>query len=162
MFSYLINEMFYGPNTDLVTILSSLGPFGWEWVFHSWIVFCIYWYGDAGAGIWAVYPIIFSISYFCGVFNITIALILSISTLSSFCLSAFQPAGVPPLIVWGSYPAVGQGGLDNYTFCHFCSKPKSPKAHHCRSCGTCILDMDHHCPFVRVLFSSKKFLFPNV
>ncbi|KAL8486041.1 hypothetical protein ACS0TY_022955 [Phlomoides rotata] len=29
-----------------------------------------------------------------------------------------------------------------------CSKPKSPRAHHCRSCGMCILDMDHHCPFI--------------
>ncbi|KAL8536936.1 hypothetical protein ACS0TY_012212 [Phlomoides rotata] len=29
-----------------------------------------------------------------------------------------------------------------------CSKPKSPRSHHCRSCGMCILDMDHHCPFI--------------
>ncbi|KAH6783372.1 DHHC-type zinc finger family protein [Perilla frutescens var. hirtella] len=100
------------------------------------------------AGVWAIYPVVFSISYFCGVFHLSIAVILSICTLSSFCLSAFQPAGVPPMIVWGSYPAVGQGGLENYTFCHYCSKPKSPVAHHCRSCGTCVLDMDHHCPFI--------------
>ncbi|XP_042055296.1 protein S-acyltransferase 11-like [Salvia splendens] len=100
------------------------------------------------AGVWAVYPIIFSVSYFRGVFHLAIIAILSICTLSSFFLSAFQPAGIPPLIIWGSFPAVGQGGLDNYTFCHYCSKPKSPMAHHCRSCGTCVLDMDHHCPFI--------------
>ena len=104
--------------------------------------------GDTGAGVWAVYPVIFSISYFHGVFHLAITVILSICTLSSFCLSAFQPAGVPPIIIWGSYPAVGQGGLRNYTFCHYCSKPKSPLVHHCRSCGTCVLGMDHHCPFV--------------
>ncbi|KAL3652747.1 hypothetical protein CASFOL_002428 [Castilleja foliolosa] len=98
--------------------------------------------------IWAVHPIIFSISYAQGVFHLTVAVVLSICTLSSFCLSAFRPAGPPPMILWGSYPTVGKGGLENYTFCHYCSKPKSPRAHHCRSCGECVLDMDHHCPFI--------------
>ncbi|KAK6137307.1 hypothetical protein DH2020_028948 [Rehmannia glutinosa] len=100
------------------------------------------------AGIWAVFPVIFSISYFHGVFHVTLAVILSISTLFSFFLAAFRPAGTPPMILWGSYPTVGKGGLENYTFCHYCSKPKSPRAHHCRSCGVCILEMDHHCPFI--------------
>ncbi|KAK6137328.1 hypothetical protein DH2020_028932 [Rehmannia glutinosa] len=71
--------------------------------------------------------------YFHGVFHVTLAVILSISTLFSFCLAAFRPAGTPPMILWGSYPTVGKGGLENYTFCHYCTKPKSPRAHHCRS-----------------------------
>ncbi|KAK4490778.1 hypothetical protein RD792_001490 [Penstemon davidsonii] len=99
-------------------------------------------------GIWAVYPVVFSISYLCGVFHLSIEVILSITTLSSFYLAAFRPAGAPPTILWGSYPTVGKGGLENYTFCYYCSKPKSPRTHHCRSCGMCILDMDHHCPFI--------------
>ncbi|GER33021.1 S-acyltransferase [Striga asiatica] len=98
--------------------------------------------------IWAVYPVLFSISYLNGVFHATIAVTLSLCTLSLFCLAAFQPAGLPPLILWGSYPTVGKGGLENFTFCHYCSKPKSPRSHHCRSCGVCVLDMDHHCPFI--------------
>ncbi|KAG6389244.1 hypothetical protein SASPL_150708 [Salvia splendens] len=111
------------------------------------------------AGVWAVYPVIFSISYFCGVFHLAITVILSLCTLSSFCLSAFQPAGVPPIIIWGSYPAVGQGGLQNYAFCHYCSKPKSPLVHHCRSCGTCVLGMDHHCPFRNILAFLRSAVF---
>ncbi|CAI9784654.1 unnamed protein product [Fraxinus pennsylvanica] len=99
-------------------------------------------------GIWAIYPITFSISFFGGVFHLIVAVILSLSTLSTFCLAAFRPAGAPPTIPWGSYPTVGKGGLENYTFCHYCSRPKSPRTHHCRSCGMCILDMDHHCPFI--------------
>ncbi|KAL3818249.1 hypothetical protein ACJIZ3_004154 [Penstemon smallii] len=102
-------------------------------------------------GIWAVYPVVFSISYACGVFHLSIAVLLSVSTLSLFLFVASRPAGAPPTILWGSYPTVGKGGLQNYTFCYYCSKPKSPKAHHCRSCGTCIMDMDHHCPFVSLL-----------
>ncbi|CAN0888341.1 Protein S-acyltransferase 11 [Linum grandiflorum] len=59
--------------------------------------------------------------------------------------------------VWAVHPiifrislgyVVGKGHLENYTFCHDCSRPKSPRSHHCRSCGMCVLDMDHHCPFI--------------
>ncbi|KAG8644240.1 protein S-acyltransferase 11 isoform X2 [Manihot esculenta] len=99
-------------------------------------------------GVWAVYPVVFSISYFCGIFHSSITVILSMITLSMFSLAAFNSPGTPPIIEWGSYPVVGKGYLENYTFCHYCSKPKSPRAHHCSSCGMCILDMDHHCPFI--------------
>ncbi|KAJ1440384.1 Palmitoyltransferase, DHHC domain [Sesbania bispinosa] len=99
-------------------------------------------------GVWAVYPVVFSVSLLCGIFHSIITAILSIATISSFSLAAFRCAGTPPNILWGSYPTVGKGDLDNYTFCYYCSKPKSPRAHHCRSCRKCILDMDHHCPFI--------------
>ncbi|XP_038687214.1 protein S-acyltransferase 11-like isoform X1 [Tripterygium wilfordii] len=100
-----------------------------------------------GGGVWAVYPVVFSISYYCGILHSIITMILSISTISTFSLAAFKCAGKPPSILWGSYLVVGKGHLENYTFCHYCSKPKSPRTHHCRSCGMCILDVDHHCPF---------------
>ncbi|XP_059656431.1 protein S-acyltransferase 11 [Cornus florida] len=99
-------------------------------------------------GVWAVYPVVFSISLSCGIFHCIITTILSVTTVSAFSLAAYRCAGAPPSILWGSYPAVGKGGLENYTFCQLCSKPKSPRTHHCRSCGMCILDMDHHCPFI--------------
>lgn len=107
---------------------------------------------NAGGGLWAIYPIIFSISSFCGIFHSIVTMTLSIATISSFSLAAFQCAGMPPNIQWGSYPVVQKGELENYTFCHYCSKPKSPRTHHCISCGICILDMDHHCPFVSVSY----------
>ncbi|GAA0178851.1 protein modifying enzyme [Lithospermum erythrorhizon] len=99
-------------------------------------------------GIWAVFPVVFSTSYIYGFVHFNIAVILIVSTVSFFSLAAFTSAGSPPNIEWGSYPAVGKGGLRNYTFCNYCSKPKSPRTHHCRSCGKCVLDMDHHCPFI--------------
>ncbi|RZB41806.1 Protein S-acyltransferase 11 isoform F [Glycine soja] len=98
-------------------------------------------------GVWAVYPVVFSVSILCGVFHSIITAILSVATISFFSFAAFRCAGTPPNILWGSYPTVGKSDLENYTYCHYCSKPKSPRAHHCRSCRKCVLDMDHHCPF---------------
>lgn len=86
--------------------------------------------------------------YFWGVFHMTITVILSIATLLTYVLAAFRSPGAPLRIPWGSYPTMGRGALMDYTFCNVCSKPKSPNTHHCRSCGMCVLDMDHHCPFV--------------
>ncbi|URE14344.1 DHHC palmitoyltransferase [Musa troglodytarum] len=99
-------------------------------------------------GVWAVYPAVFSISKFCGIFHCLLTSVLSIITVSSFCLAAFRSAGAPANIPWGSYPIVEKDGLENYTYCAYCSKPKPPRAHHCRSCRMCVLDMDHHCPFI--------------
>ncbi|KAF7806895.1 protein S-acyltransferase 11-like [Senna tora] len=98
-------------------------------------------------GVWAVYPFVFSLSL-SGIIHSIITAVLSISTISFFSLAAFKCAGTPPTKLWGSYPTVGKGDLENYTFCHYCSKPKAPGTHHCRSCGKCIQDMDHHCPFI--------------
>jgi len=33
-------------------------------------------------------------------------------------------------------------------FCKFCKKPKAPRVHHCHICKSCVLRMDHHCPWV--------------
>ncbi|XP_050230704.1 protein S-acyltransferase 11 [Mercurialis annua] len=99
-------------------------------------------------GVWAAYPVVFSIGKLCGIIHSIVTVILSITTVSLFGLAAFRCAGTPPSIEWGGYPTVGKSFLENYTFCHYCSKPKSPRTHHCRSCGMCILDMDHHCPFI--------------
>ncbi|KAL6651609.1 hypothetical protein ACP70R_010534 [Stipagrostis hirtigluma subsp. patula] len=99
-------------------------------------------------GVWAVYPVVFSISTVCGIFHCIVTALLAIFTITSYCVASFKSAGAPTNIRWGSYPMVGKNGLENYTFCTYCSKPKPPRAHHCRSCKMCVMDMDHHCPFI--------------
>lgn len=37
---------------------------------------------------------------------------------------------------------------NHYKKCKKCSFPKPPRAHHCSSCGKCVLLMDHHCPWI--------------
>ncbi|KAK0527722.1 palmitoyltransferase for Vac8p [Tilletia horrida] len=33
-------------------------------------------------------------------------------------------------------------------WCNKCSGPKPDRAHHCSTCGICVLRMDHHCPWL--------------
>lgn len=33
-------------------------------------------------------------------------------------------------------------------FCKWCNAHKPDRTHHCRVCGTCVLKMDHHCPWI--------------
>jgi hypothetical protein len=46
-----------------------------------------------------------------------------------------DPSQVPP------------GGFNDWRLCGPCGAPKSPQAHHCRRCATCVDGMDHHCVF---------------
>lgn len=45
--------------------------------------------------------------------------------------------------------------------CKWCGKFKPDRCHHCRVCKTCILKMDHHCPWIYncVGFGNHKFFF---
>merc|ERR1719262_990754 len=45
--------------------------------------------------------------------------------------------------------------------CKWCSKYKPDRCHHCRVCRTCILKMDHHCPWIYncVGFANHKYFF---
>lgn len=133
-----------------MTIWLQLSYWGNVFSFYFYLIFTL---ATAGGGVWAVYPVIFSISVLFGVFHSIVTFILSVSTISSFSLAAFRSPGAPANMLWGSYPVVEKGGLENYTYCAYCAKPKSPRTHHCRSCGMCVLDMDHHCPFVCILLA---------
>lgn len=102
----------------------------------------------AGGGVWSTFPVLFpkmSMEFF--VHGIITA-ILAFNTLFNFCVAAFSSAGPSPHIEWGKYELVGRKALEGYRFCGHCNLPKPPNAHHCRSCGACVVDMDHHCPFV--------------
>ncbi len=44
-------------------------------------------------------------------------------------------------------------------YCDRCTVIKPDRAHHCSVCGSCVLKMDHHCPWVNncVAFNNYKF-----
>ena len=51
--------------------------------------------------------------------------------------------------------------LKELPFCKKCDKPRPFKSHHCSTCQTCILKMDHHCPWIFncVGFANQKFFY---
>lgn len=144
MFSCLVLQFEYVICSQLLKCAGSM--FG-----SSFLLTSPNFYLTAGGGVWAVYPVVFSVISLSSVFHSISTFILASGTLVNFCLASFTPAGQPPKIRWGNYGVVVKGGLNDYTFCQFCEKPKSAQTHHCHSCRTCVLDMDHHCPFVSLL-----------
>ncbi|CAN6463436.1 unnamed protein product [Victoria cruziana] len=99
-------------------------------------------------GVWAAFPFVFALGYMWVALHSSLTVFFATGTMYSFILAAFRHAGEQASVLYGSYEVVRKDGLHNYRFCHYCQKPKSPRTHHCRSCKTCILDMDHHCPFI--------------
>merc|ERR1719188_2149505 len=45
------------------------------------------------------------------------------------------------------------------TFCTKCRIPRPERAHHCNSCGFCVLRMDHHCPWINNCVGFKNYKF---
>ncbi|CAE7264883.1 ZDHHC6 [Symbiodinium sp. CCMP2592] len=54
--------------------------------------------------------------------------------------SSLDPAGLPVAV---EAPPVS----DLLQWCASCKGYKPPRAHHCSTCGRCVLSMDHHCPW---------------
>ncbi|KAM0748594.1 zf-DHHC-domain-containing protein [Meredithblackwellia eburnea MCA 4105] len=52
---------------------------------------------------------------------------------------------------WGAYGPKGTiqvKGDGSSRYCRKCRVHKPDRAHHCSSCGKCVLKMDHHCPWL--------------
>lgn len=102
-------------------------------------------------GVWATFPVLFPTATVGFYVHSVITVILSFNTLFNYCMTAFRRAGPSPSTVYGKYDLVDKKALEGYKFCVYCRIPKPPNAHHCRSCESCVVDMDHHCPFVNNL-----------
>ncbi|XP_076830230.1 palmitoyltransferase ZDHHC16A isoform X2 [Brachyhypopomus gauderio] len=46
------------------------------------------------------------------------------------------------------YPPQVKNDISFVSVCKKCVIPKPPRAHHCGICRTCVLKMDHHCPWL--------------
>lgn len=54
-----------------------------------------------------------------------------------------------------------KGSTGDRRFCKWCQKYKPDRCHHCRICKSCVLRMDHHCPWIMncVGFKNHKYFF---
>lgn len=90
-------------------------------------------------------------------FVIPINLILFMLMYFSFIKVYFtEPGNVPTL--WSVEPEYNDSDKKR-KYCLVCKNFKPERAHHCSSCGKCILNMDHHCPWVNNCIGhyNKKF-----
>ncbi|KAL8451944.1 hypothetical protein Emed_001679 [Eimeria media] len=69
--------------------------------------------------------------------------------LTCFALSVFVRPGTPDE---GDEEVAEQGveikSSGGVRVCKWCALPKPDRTHHCRVCRTCVLRMDHHCPWL--------------
>eukprot|EP00271_Cylindrocystis_brebissonii_P003804 TRINITY_DN15049_c0_g1_i1.p1 TRINITY_DN15049_c0_g1~~TRINITY_DN15049_c0_g1_i1.p1 ORF type:complete len:433 (-),score=18.83 TRINITY_DN15049_c0_g1_i1:941-2239(-) len=99
-----------------------------------------------GGGVWACFPP--PASFFFPL-HCLITFIISANIIFNYTLAVTTKAGqIDSSVRWGSITVVTREALEGFTFCSLCNLPKPPGAHHCRQCGECVLEMDHHCPFI--------------
>ena len=106
---------------------------------------------QSGGGVWATFPVLLPRMDAWFWLNCYIAALVSFSVLFHLAQASSMKAGPVPRKQWGQVDLVTRGSLEDHTFCERCAQPKDPQAHHCRQCRECVMDMDHHCPFVSAL-----------
>ncbi|KAF8062024.1 PAT11 [Scenedesmus sp. PABB004] len=83
--------------------------------------------------------------------NLLLSAAIAVNVTANLAACVAQPAGAPrdwaPPPPRGPHGEVRAGSYDGWAWCARCAAAKPPAAHHCRSCG-CVVDMDHHCPFI--------------
>jgi len=96
--------------------------------------------------------------------------ICSVLALASHTRAQFSDPGCVPkikLVLPGSDALVTDLGAQDAEgkplpkICRKCKTVKPAKAHHCSTCGRCVLKMDHHCPWVNncvAVFNQKYFV----
>lgn len=80
---------------------------------------------------------------------IVVATMLIGLVLVSYSIVLVADPGRPPKTApQRSVGLVQRGAFEGLRWCVPCDAPKPVGAHHCRLCACCVIDMDHHCPFV--------------
>lgn len=87
-------------------------------------------------------------------YGITICVLFNIAFVL-MTVAFWQCATMDP----GEVPRITGTAPPNFKFCVKCHNNKPERTHHCSVCGRCVLNMDHHCPWLAncVGFHNRQF-----
>lgn len=87
---------------------------------------------------------------------LVIYLVVLSLVLWSLLATAFTEPGKVPFY-WGM--STENNGASQRKYCLHCHNFKPERCHHCSACRKCVLNMDHHCPWVNncIGFHNRKF-----
>ena len=99
-------------------------------------------------------------SFSSGTICICVCSFLTLMTVWSYIQAVITHPGTPLAAKWaanGRYPPLRPDAANRK--CDVCCVYKPPRTHHCSKCQQCILQYDHHCPWINncVGFYNKKF-----
>ncbi|PSC74032.1 S-acyltransferase 11 isoform B [Micractinium conductrix] len=81
-----------------------------------------------------------------------LAVVLTFNVVFNYLACVLRPAGPVPAhlasVAVDAHGHVRRGALANARYCERCAYYKPPAAHHCRSCGACVMELDHHCWYI--------------
>lgn len=80
--------------------------------------------------------------------RLCVALALVGLTLWCFVVVVTRSSRAPRLIEEVPACITVKRSTGNRRWCSKCNAPKPDRCHHCSQCGTCVLKMDHHCPWL--------------
>ncbi len=107
-----------------------------------------------------IHMVIGGFIYFNIIFNYFFAVTTNAGTPSDYIhLSPVNQTFNGSLSVTVASPTGQDVALHNYSECKKCRYPKPLRAHHCSLCNTCIMRMDHHCPWLANCVGLRNYRF---